>query len=60
MLKQSGATYEPLDLFSEDDHRQRKAMRCLWSDWRDKDIKSNNLSLSVNGQPVLPGDVGAL
>ncbi|KAG6898266.1 hypothetical protein C0992_000711 [Termitomyces sp. T32_za158] len=46
--------YCPLDLFSEDEGRVKKAIRGLWDIWTESNGTVNNLKIFVQGQKVAP------
>lgn len=49
--------YCPLDLFSRDKTRIRKAIMCLWDAWVNSNGTVNNLKIFVDGHMILPSDV---
>ena len=53
------STYCPLDLFSGDEARVRKALQNLWEAWVESQGKANNLRLFVQGEMVDPSDVSS-
>ncbi|SJX65103.1 uncharacterized protein SRS1_15924 [Sporisorium reilianum f. sp. reilianum] len=48
--------YDPLDLYSEDRARKGRAVKALWSDWKETGGKTNNLRLFWNGAVVSMAD----
>lgn len=48
------STYDPLDLFSEDEKRIGVAVRSLWDSWIGSDGRANNLKVFVGGKTVSP------
>ncbi|GAC92826.1 hypothetical protein PHSY_000382 [Pseudozyma hubeiensis SY62] len=52
--------YDPLDLYSTDATRKRKAVGALWRDWIETGGKTNNLRLFWNGAVVGPQDTKSL
>ncbi|KAF9268954.1 hypothetical protein L218DRAFT_954378 [Marasmius fiardii PR-910] len=46
--------YCPLDLFSNDEPRVRKALYTLWDAWVESEAKVNNLKIFVKGKVLLP------
>lgn len=52
--------YDPLDLYSPDAARKRKAVEALWRDWTETGGKTNNLRLFWNGDVVDPQDATTL
>ncbi|KAF8527042.1 inositol-pentakisphosphate 2-kinase [Gautieria morchelliformis] len=54
------STYCPLDLYSGDENRVRKALRSLWEAWVESQGKSNNLRLFNEGEMVDPEDTRTL
>jgi hypothetical protein len=52
-----GARYCPLDLYSGDPMRMRKALDALWGAWRESGGANNNWRVFVDGKVVLPEDV---
>ncbi|KAG1852840.1 inositol-pentakisphosphate 2-kinase [Suillus subalutaceus] len=51
-----GTTYCPLDLFSRDETRIRKALGALWAGWYESHGSLNNLRLFVEGRMAKPDD----
>lgn len=51
------AGYCPIDLYSGDETRVRKALAGLWNAWSKTDGKKNNLRVNVDGKAVLPSNV---
>lgn len=51
-----GTTYCPLDLFSRDETRVRKALGALWAGWYESHGSLNNLRLFVSGRMAKPDD----
>ncbi|KAG1810675.1 inositol-pentakisphosphate 2-kinase [Suillus subaureus] len=51
-----GTTYCPLDLFSRDEPRVRKALGALWAGWYESGGSLNNLRLFVEGRMAKPDD----
>jgi inositol-pentakisphosphate 2-kinase len=51
------STFCPLDLFSCDEERIRKAIKGLWEIWADTDGKGNNWRVYVNGIAVTSSEV---
>jgi len=49
--------YCPLDLFSRDKARIRKAVTALWDAWVESNGNVNNLKIFVDGKKALPSDV---
>ena len=49
--------YCPLDLFSCDKTRIRKAVTALWDAWVESNATVNNLKIFVDGKVALPSDV---
>lgn len=49
--------YCPLDLFSRDKTRIRKAITSLWDAWVNSNGTVNNLKIFVDGHMILPSDV---
>ena len=49
--------YCPLDLFSRDKARIRKALTSLWDAWVESNGTVNNLKIFVDGKMVIPSDV---
>jgi inositol-pentakisphosphate 2-kinase len=58
--EQFDALYDPLDLYSDDPARVRRALDALWTDWITTNGKTNNLRVFCNGALVLPDDACAL
>lgn len=54
------ALYDPLDLYSQDEGRKKKAIKALWDDWKQTGGKTNNFRLFWNGQLVHPDDQNSL
>ncbi|KAG6900403.1 hypothetical protein C0993_011096 [Termitomyces sp. T159_Od127] len=52
--------YCPLDLFSEDMNRVKKAIRGLWDIWTESNGTVNNLKIFVQGQKVVPSAASLL
>jgi inositol-pentakisphosphate 2-kinase len=52
-----GTTYCPLDLFSRDEMRVRKALGALWTGWYESHGSLNNLRFFVEGRLAKPDDV---
>lgn len=52
--------YCPLDLFSGDQERIRKALRDLWDAWVGSNGTINNLKIFVHGSNIAPNDVRTL
>ncbi|KAG8907179.1 Inositol-pentakisphosphate 2-kinase [Tulasnella sp. 403] len=52
--------YCPMDLFSEDEERIRKAVAALWEAWIGSDGSINNMKIFVNGTSILPTDTQGL
>ncbi|KZS90001.1 hypothetical protein SISNIDRAFT_458334 [Sistotremastrum niveocremeum HHB9708] len=61
-LKGKGAAtgYCPLDLFSKEESRVRKALYELWDTWNSTDASTNNLRIFVSGTVTRPTDVSAI
>lgn len=51
-----GTTYCPLDLFSRDETRIRKAIGALWAGWYESHGSLNNLRFFVEGKMAKPDD----
>lgn len=51
-----GTTYCPLDLFSRDETRIRKAIGALWAGWYESHGSLNNLRFFVEGRMAKPDD----
>lgn len=51
------AGYCPIDLYSGDETRVRKALAGLWNTWSKTDGKKNNLRVNIDGKAVLPSNV---
>ncbi|KAG2148206.1 inositol-pentakisphosphate 2-kinase [Suillus bovinus] len=51
-----GTAYCPLDLFSCDETRVRKALDALWAGWYESDGSLNNLRFFVEGRMTKPDD----
>jgi len=51
-----GTTYCPLDLFSRDEIRVRKALGALWTGWYESHGSLNNLRFFVEGRLAKPDD----
>jgi inositol-pentakisphosphate 2-kinase len=51
--------YCPLDLFSGERARVKKAIESLWSSWLESNGKINNLKVFVEGGTITPGEVRA-
>lgn len=51
------SSFCPLDLYSGDASRMRKALDALWDQWRHSDGEKNNLRVFVDGVKVVPSDV---
>lgn len=49
--------YCPLDLFSRNETRIRKAVTALWDAWVESNGTVNNLKIFVDGKMALPSDV---
>ncbi|KAF8844799.1 hypothetical protein BDN67DRAFT_893644 [Paxillus ammoniavirescens] len=49
--------YCPLDLYSGDEARMRRAVHDLWNGWVQSDGKLNNLRLFVSGKMISPSEV---
>lgn len=49
--------YCPLDLYSKDEARMRKAIRDLWNGWMQSDGTLNNMKVFVSGKMVRPSEV---
>lgn len=58
--EQFDALYDPLDLYSDDPKRVRRALDALWTDWIATRGKTNNLRVFCNGALVRPDDARAL
>lgn len=54
--REVGTTYCPLDLFSCDETRVRKALGALWAGWHESDGSLNNLRFFVQGRVAKPDD----
>ena len=52
--------YCPLDLFSGDRERVRKALQDLWNSWVGSNGTLNNLKIFVHGSNIPPNDVRTL
>ncbi|CDW98964.1 hypothetical protein [Sporisorium scitamineum] len=52
--------YDPLDLYSAERGRREKAVKALWTDWKETGGKTNNLRLFWIGAAVNPVDSGTL
>jgi hypothetical protein len=55
-----GTVYCPLDLYSGDSARIRKALDGLWAQWKSSDGDKNNLRIYIDGKMVLPSSVSPL
>lgn len=53
----SSADYCPLDLYSGDEHRMRRAVGELWRGWADGKGEGNSLRMFVNGELLQSEDV---
>jgi len=49
--------YCPLDLFSGDEDRLRRAIYSLWDAWIASDATANNLKIFVAGKYIRPSEV---
>jgi len=49
--------YCPLDLFSGEKVRVKKALESLWSSWVESNGEINNLKVFVEGGTITPGEV---
>lgn len=49
--------YCPLDLYSGDETRVRKAIRSLWDGWVASDATLNNLKIFARGKFIKPAKV---
>lgn len=49
--------YCPLDLYSKDEARVRKAIRDLWNGWVQSDGTLNNMKVFVSGRMIRPSEV---
>lgn len=49
--------YCPLDFYSEDEARMRKAIRDLWNGWVQSDGTLNNMKVFVSGKMIRPSEV---
>lgn len=54
-----GTVFCPLDLYSDDPSRVRKAFDGLWAQWHASAGNKNNLRVYVDGKMVLPSSVSA-
>jgi len=52
--------YCPLDLFSGNADRIRKAVDCLWKAWVHSDGNMNNLKVFTRGETVRPNQVSSV
>lgn len=52
--------YCPLDLYSKDEARVRKAIRDLWDGWVKSDGALNNMRIFVSGKMIRPSEVRAV
>ncbi|PWY98980.1 hypothetical protein BCV70DRAFT_201197 [Testicularia cyperi] len=59
-LEDFDALYDPLDLYSPDIARKRKAIEALRRDWHASQGSTNNLRLFWNGKPVAVNDAETL
>ncbi|KAJ7024292.1 inositol-pentakisphosphate 2-kinase [Mycena alexandri] len=53
-LKALSSSYCPLDLFSGDESRTKKALNSLWDAWADRHGTVNNFRVFVNGKNISP------
>jgi len=53
------AFYCPLELYSPDQQRVKKALYALWDDWEQSDGTINMLRIFVNGKVLHPNEVHA-
>lgn len=51
-------SYCPLDLFSSNEIRIKRAIRSLWDGWLISEGSANNLRVFVHGNMIRPTDVG--
>lgn len=58
--KGAESSYCPLDLYSGDRMRVRKALDGLWEQWHHSDGEKNNLRVFVDGKKILPSNVSCL
>ncbi|KAG8952194.1 Inositol-pentakisphosphate 2-kinase [Tulasnella sp. 419] len=52
--------YCPLDLYSGDEDRIRKAVAALWDAWIGSNGSLNNLKIFINGSAITPDDTSAI
>lgn len=52
--------YCPIDLYSGDQRRVRRALDGLWKAWRESGGEKNNLRVFVDGNKILPKDVSII
>lgn len=60
MGEAASSSYCPLDLFSEDRSRIKKAIYDLWDIWSESNGTVNNLKIFVQGKRIVPSDVRRL
>lgn len=58
--EQVATDYCPLDLYSDDEGRIRKAIYNLWDGWVKSDATANNLKIFAHGKFVKPFKVSVL
>ncbi|KAJ7172035.1 inositol-pentakisphosphate 2-kinase [Mycena filopes] len=55
-LKALSSGYCPLDLFSSDEPRMKKALNSLWDAWLDRNGAANNFRVFVEGKNTTPAE----
>ncbi|KAJ7766764.1 inositol-pentakisphosphate 2-kinase [Mycena metata] len=53
-LRALSSSFCPLDLFSSDESRKKKALNSLWDAWVDRNGADNNFRVFVNGKNISP------
>jgi inositol-pentakisphosphate 2-kinase len=58
--KKAHVAYCPMDLYSSDPERVKKALCALWNDWVQSNGTINNLRIFINGIVLDPSEVHAV